>query len=267
MLAATDIGVRKGGRDILSGVSLTVQPGELLAIIGPNGAGKSTLLEILSDGLHATRGQVSLDGIALQQWPQRLLARRRAVLPQASTLTFPFRVLEVVMMGRSPFQATPSSVSDLEIARTVMDAASVTDFADRIYTTLSGGERQRVQIARVLAQIWPAATDGTTDGEQRYLLLDEPSNNLDLVHQHRLLRLARTATERGVGVIAVLHDPNLASQYADRICVLKDGRKVIDGPPAEVLSEDLFASVFGMAVHVMQHPTKHYRFMVADDPG
>lgn len=254
MLQATDIHVSIGQADILAGVSLDVRPGEVLAVIGPNGAGKSTLMHVLSGARKPNGGAASLDGLRLQDWRPHHLACRRAVLPQTPLLNFPFRVFDVVLLGRSPHAGRSSHDDDAMIVDAALREVDMIPFADRIYTTLSGGERQRVQLARVLAQIWrQAATDQET-GTDRYLLLDEPTNNLDIGHQQAIMETARRFAADGFGVLAILHDPNLAAIHADRICVLSAGKLVADGTPAAVMTRELLQSIFGLPVIVQKHP-------------
>jgi iron complex transport system ATP-binding protein len=248
LLETRDLRFARRDRTILDGVSLAVEAGELLAVIGPNGAGKSTLLHLLSGALSPAGGSVVFQGRPLGDWPRADVARRRAVLPQASELSFPFRALEVVLMGRSAHAGASSHRHDLEVAVQALEAVDARHLAERIYPTLSGGERQRVQLARVLAQIWP------DDPEPRLLLLDEPTNNLDLSHQHALLRFARRLADRGLGVLAVLHDPNLAALHADRLAVLAEGHILREGPVSEVLTEDTIGRAFGLQVAVRPHP-------------
>ena len=240
--------VLAGGRRLLDEVSLAVIPGELLVIIGANGAGKSTLLRCLGAELTPAAGEVQMNGRPLARWAPRDSAKRRAVLPQASPLGFPFTGLEVALMGRIPFGAP--GPGDIRIAGAALAAAEAAHLAERRYTTLSGGERQRVHLARVLAQLW----EPLPDGEPRYLLLDEPTASLDLAHQHALLRLARAWAAADVGVLIVLHDLNLAAQYADRIAMLKGGRLLVVGTPAEVLRPEAIAEAFGLEVHCLRHP-------------
>ncbi len=248
LLEARALRFARRDRSILDGVSLAVEAGELLVVIGPNGAGKSTLLHLLSGALAPADGEVAFDGQPLGTWPRAALARRRAVLPQSSELSFPFRAVEVVLMGRSAHAGTSSQAHDREVVRQALEAVDAQHLAERVYPTLSGGERQRVQLARVLAQIWPHG------GEARLLLLDEPTNNLDLSHQHQLLRFARRLADREVGVLAVLHDPNLAALYADRLAVLAEGHILSEGPVAEVLTEETVGRAFGLDVAVRPHP-------------
>ena len=257
MLRGEDISVLRGSRRILDAVSLAVAPGEMVAVIGPNGAGKSTLLQTLSGGLEPDRGAVALGGRPLGAWPAKELARRRAVLSQNATLGFPFTALQVVLVGRSPHMGRHPARADLRAAAAAMSETGVLHLAERSYPTLSGGEKQRVQLARVLAQIArpdgePADGAGAAGGH--YLLLDEPTNNLDLAHQHLALGAARRLADSGVAVLAVLHDPNHAAGYADRIHVLQRGRTIAAGTPRAVLTAELMRSVFGVAARVMSEP-------------
>jgi iron complex transport system ATP-binding protein len=233
-------------------VSLAVRPGEVLAVLGLNGAGKSTLLRVFSGLQRPQAGAVSLDGRPLRDWTPHALARRRAVLPQEAQLAFPFRVHEVVMLGRSPHAGTCRANDHLRAVDAAMRAADVAALAGRPYPTLSGGERQRVQLARALAQIWRA--EDSTAPDARYLLLDEPTNNLDLRHQDEVLATARRLAADGVGVLAILHDINLAAAFADRICLLKEGRIVAEGPAASVIAEAPLAETFEVSVTLLRHP-------------
>ena len=246
MLALHDATVRIGRATLLDGVSLAVRPGEVLAVVGPNGAGKTTALRLLAGETAPTAGAATLDGRPLAEVGAEALALRRAVMPQASSLPFDFPVLDVVLLGRTPHRATRDA--DLDAAYRALRAAGVDGLAGRRYPTLSGGERQRVHLARALAQL-----DGGA-GPARYLLLDEPTSALDIAHQHAVLRTARQRAAAGVGVLAVLHDLNHAAQYADRLAVLAGGRPVASGPPRDVLTADVVARAFGVAVVVTEHP-------------
>jgi iron complex transport system ATP-binding protein len=258
MLSADEIRVRYGAAEVLKGPSLAVAPGEVVAVLGPNGAGKSTLLAVLAGTLRPQRGAAALEGRALAEWSPRALALRRAVLPQQSELAFGFSVLEVVLLGRSPHAGTSTRDADLAVAEACLAEAEVAHLAGRVYTTLSGGERQRVQLARVLAQIgFPdVGFPDAAGGAGRYLLLDEPTASLDLAHQHATLRTARRAAARGIGVLAILHDLNLAALYADRLVVLSRGTLAAAGAPEAVLTEALVREVFDLAVQITRHPTR-----------
>ncbi len=259
MLQARDIRASLGGTPVLRGVSLDLRPGEVLAVIGPNGAGKSTLLHALSAALQIDAGEISLDARPVARWPATELARRRAVLPQLPLLNFPLRAFDVVLLGRSPHAGHSNRATDLRIAEAALAEAGALALADRIYVTLSGGERQRVQLGRVLAQIWPE--DGAVSAPG-YLLLDEPTNNLDIAHQVMLMATARRLADAGLGVLAILHDPNLAAGHADRVAVLDAGRIVADGTPDEVMTPALFETTFGLRADVIRHPTSHRPVMV-----
>ncbi|WP_282605989.1 heme ABC transporter ATP-binding protein [Pelagibius sp. Alg239-R121] len=271
MLEVKNIKVELGGSNILNDVSLSVAAGELLSVVGPNGAGKSTLFSVMSGAFKPQAGSAFLEGRAMADWPAEALARRRAVLPQHSELTFPFRVLEVVLLGRSPHAGFSDQGKDLTIARLALLETETLHLVDRVYTTLSGGERQRVQLARVLTQI--EFSDSDVKGRQveqavketggRFLLLDEPTSSLDPSHQHATLQAAVRACGRGIGVVAVLHDLNLAAMYADRIVMLKEGKVVAQGKPVEVLTEGLIETVFELPVSVMAHPRRGCPFVVA----
>ena len=245
-----------GTKLLVEDVSLRLQSGQVLAVIGANGAGKSTLLKLLAGELQPARGEVLIGGKSLRQWTKRDVACVRAVLPQTSLLTFGFTALEVTLMGRTPHLRSGESSQDYQIAREALAAAQVEQLADRLYTTLSGGERQRVQLARVLAQIWQGEVT-------RYLLLDEPTNNLDLEHQHGTLEIAAAFAQQGVGVLAVLHDLNLAAQYADQILVMKAGQVLAAGTPNAVLTPEVVHAAFNMAVLIEPHPCLNCPLVIA----
>ncbi len=257
-LHAHDLGFAVGGRCLLEHVDLEVSPGEIVAVVGPNGAGKSTLLKLLSGDLVPTYGGVALNGRRLRNWSRLQLAQQRAVLPQHNHLNFPFSAIEVVSMGRSPHQRAGRG-HDRTIIEQVMHEADVMHLATRRFSTLSGGERQRVHLARVLAQIWDDPL-----GVARYLLLDEPTSALDLAHQQRTLQIAqRLAHERGIGVVAVLHDLNLTACHADRVVCLKQGCMLAQGVTDTIIDAPLLQSVYELPLHVVPHPALHGKKLVA----
>lgn len=211
-------------------VSVALEPGQLLAVLGPNGAGKSSLLRALAGDLALTHGQVSLDQRALGTFRSEALARRRAVLAQHSPLGFDFTVREVVALGRYPWEPEPAALAE-SVIDVALQAAAVAPLAQRRFTQLSAGERARVQFARVLAQVWRLPHD-----ENRYLLLDEPTAALDLAQQHEMLAVLRALAGRGMGVLAILHDLNLAQRYADRVVLMRHGSVLAQGTPQDVLT-------------------------------
>lgn len=240
-------------------VSLELYPGEVLALLGPNGAGKSSILKLLSGEVRCDAGRTLFGQRDMQDLPALQLARRRAVLPQESALAFSFKVHEVVMMGRSAHRGCGRRV-DSQAVDWAMETTRVTGLAGQDYMGLSGGERQRVHLARVLAQIGPSG-DSAKDG--RFLLLDEPTAALDLAHQHQVLGIARElARTQGIGVLAILHDLNLAALYANRIALLKRGRLAGVGLPLEILTPEHIHEVFATRASVMPHPHRPERAMV-----
>lgn len=250
MLTAEGITIRIGGKTIVEGVTAHVAPGEVLAILGPNGAGKSTLLRVLSGETEPDTGTVLLEGSPVSRSTCRNHARQRGVMPQQSSLSFPFTALEVALMGRTPHQKRGVETQrDVAIAAAALQKADVYHLHERSYPTLSGGEQQRVHFARVLAQIWEAPASGG-----RYLLLDEPTSSLDLAHQHETLSTARDLAAEGVGVAVVLHDLNLAAEYADHILLMKNGRLHSRGTPAQVLTSRNIEEVYGLRAIVRRHP-------------
>jgi iron complex transport system ATP-binding protein len=239
-LSASGVDLRLGDTAVLSGVDLSVRGGELVALVGPNGAGKSSLLAVLAGDLAPDRGAVLLGDRPLREHPVRDLARQRAVLLQRQGLAFGFRVEEVVRMGRAPWHRTAAEDDDDLAVDEAMRRAEVAPLALRLYPTLSGGEQARVSFARVLAQTAPV------------LLLDEPTAALDIRHQEVLLGVAREAAAQGAAVVVVLHDLALAAAYADRVCVLSRGAVVADGPPREVLTDELLTRVYEHSVQVVE---------------
>lgn len=241
-LRATGVEVTLGGAPILHGVDVEVGAGELVALLGPNGAGKSTLLAALAGDLRPERGDVELHGHPVASFASSELARRRTVLPQTTTVSFPFTVREVVAMGRAPWAGTDAAHDDEAVVDEALLMADVVALADRRFPTLSGGERGRVALARALAQRTPV------------LLLDEPTAALDLHHQQLVLQLARQRATSGDAVVVVLHDLALAAAHVDRVIVLDAGRVADVGTPAEVLRAELLSKVYAHPVEVLPHP-------------
>ena len=237
----------------LRDIDLVLREGEVLGVLGPNGAGKSSLFGVLSGELTATTGIVQLEGQALSAWTGRERAQRMTVLPQTSTLEFDFIVRQVVGFGRLPHAS--GAQADAQIVDEVLKRGALQHLSERAYTQLSGGERQRVQLARALAQLWPAAPGKT-------LLLDEPTAALDPRHQHATLQQVRQLAADGASVALVLHDLNLASRYCDRLLLLAEGRIRALGTPTEVLQPQLLQEVFGLEVLIHDHPVDGYPLVI-----
>jgi iron complex transport system ATP-binding protein len=240
-----------GGPLALDGVSLRIGRGECVALLGPNGAGKSTLLRLLAGTLAPLSGAVLLDGTPLASRSRRALAQRIAVLPQRLQLSFDARVEDLVFLGRTPHShplaalggPTPRDRAAVEAA---LDATGTARFRQRTVQELSGGEQQRVALALALAQ------------EPEVLLLDEPTSHLDPGHALAVLDLvADLRGARGLTVVAVFHDLNLAGLYAERVLLLHQARLIADGPPAAVLRPEVLRSAFGSCLAVVSHPDHH----------
>ncbi|GLS46593.1 heme ABC transporter ATP-binding protein [Methylobacterium brachythecii] len=242
LLTASDLAFQTGESRLVDGVSLSVEAGTLQVVVGPNGAGKSTLLRLLSGELAPTRGQVAYGLEPVAAIPAWRLAGLRAVLPQSARLAFPFSVAEVARIGLDGIGRGLSRQDKAAILDDALGTADVLHLAERPYHRLSGGEQARVQFARVLCQL----AAGRTLSERQVLLLDEPTASLDLRHQSAILDAVDLLRRDGVGVVAILHDLNLAAAYADRLLVLKEGRLVAGGTPSEILRDDLIAEVFGV---------------------
>jgi ABC-type cobalamin/Fe3+-siderophores transport system ATPase subunit len=225
---------------VIDDVSLTLQPGEILGVIGPNGSGKSTLLRLLSGVLRPAHGEVRVFGRPLSRYARRELGKRIAVVPQDTLIEFPFSVTEVVLMGRSPHLGgfAFEGDRDLAVARAAMRRTGVLELAQRSIHELSGGERQRVVLARALAQ------------EATILLLDEPGAFLDIGHVVQIYDLLDDLRREGKGILTVLHDLNLAALYCDRVALLKGGRLVRVGLPAEVITYEAITEVYETEVYV-----------------
>ena len=254
------------GRTMMAEVDLRVASGKLVVLVGPNGAGKSTLLRVLAGELSPTAGQALIDGRPIASFSAAELARRRAVVSQSTTLSFPFTVREVVLLGASvPGFATPRPAIEAA-ASEALTAIGLAGFGHRLFTQLSGGERQRVHIARALLQL--AATDGGRSAPGA-LLLDEPTANLDLAHQVTVLREARRQARSGRAVLVILHDLNLAASYADEMVIVSRGRIAARGQPVDVMRDDLLSEVYGCAVRTNLTPRNGAPFVLplAEGPG
>lgn len=244
MLTASNIQFRIRNRTILDTTSLELAAGQIIAILGPNGAGKSSLFSLLSGESSCTCGEVSYNGRSIAKYKARDLAELRAVMPQHSSVNFPFTVREVVELGLISIQPkSPEKTVD-----EVMALAQIKHLQGQEYYQLSGGEKQRVQLARVLAQVWERKP------YPRYVLLDEPTSSLDIAQQHAVLEILLQLKSRNIGVLIILHDLNLAAQYADEIILLKSGKICYCGPMKEGMDGCLLEKVFDHPIRIMNCP-------------
>lgn len=250
MIEANHIGIRKSGRWILRKAGVKVRAGELVALIGANGAGKSTLLKAVAGEVAPEEGTVSINGQLLADWPAAGLAKVRGVLSQSVQLPFSMPVIDLVEMGRYPYQGQEPGGRIQEIARHCLRQVGLSGYEARDICTLSGGEQQRAQLARVLAQVYRDEA-----AQERFLLLDEPTASQDIAQKQQLLSLLRKlANEAGLGILTILHDLNLAMQYADRVVLLRGGHLLKSGPPEAVLTPEGIAQGFGLKARVVHTP-------------
>ena len=244
MIEVDAVSIDRGTERVLTGVSVSVDPGEVVGVIGPNGAGKTSLLKSIDGILSPTDGTVRIAGDPVTSLSSRELARRVAVLSQSTDVKFGFSVREIVAMGRTPYAGRLRSRD--ERAKRIVDGAlertSLTGLAERPITAVSGGERQRVLIARAIAQETPI------------LLLDEPTANLDINHQIATFELVRELTREGKAVVAAIHDLDLAARYCDRLLLLADGLPLALGTPAEVLTASRIETAYGTNAAIRKDP-------------
>lgn len=243
----TEVVFRVPERELLTGIDLTLRPGHIYGLIGHNGSGKTTLLRLLARQLAPTTGRIAYDGVPLQQWSQRELARRVGYMaqhpPEATGLT----VRELTALGRYPWHGAIGRFSEEDRAH-VDEALRLTGMeeeglADRLVDTLSGGERQRAWLAMLVAQ------------DSRCMLLDEPISALDVAHQMDVMqRIQHLCHARGLTVVAVLHDVNIAARFCDELVALHGGRRVVTGTPAEVVQPEVLERIYGVPMGVMHTP-------------
>ena len=238
------VGVRLGAVTVLRGVDLAVAPGEVVGLLGRNGAGKTTLLRTATRVIAPDAGSVRVDGDPVTTLSRRELARRVAVVPQETHVPFPFRVAEVVLMGRTPHLGAFAfeSPADLERAQQALERMGVAHLADRSILEVSGGERQLVMVSRALVQ------------DPRALIFDEPTAFLDLAHRVQVLGAVRELARDGRAALVVTHDLTLAARFCDRLALLADGRVLAAGPPAEVLDPQRLREAYGVEAQVVPGP-------------
>ena len=233
-----------GERVVLHGLDFHVGEGELVGLLGPNGSGKTTLLHCLSRVVRLHSGSVTVAGRELSTYPMKELARVEASVPQRLEISFPFKCIEVVLMGRYPHQHAFGSNSDedLAVAMEAMRLTDTLDLAQRRITEISGGEAQRVIIARALAQ------------EAKIMLLDEATANLDVAHKMQMFDLFLEKNKQGGTFLCAMHDLNLASLYCQRLIFLKQGRIRVDGPTMGTFTEENLSNIYETEVRIIPHP-------------
>jgi len=234
-----------GNLPVLNNITFAVNKGDFFIIIGPNGSGKTTLMKVLSGILKPQIGQLEIMGRSIENYARKTLAQTIAYVPQTIPVDFPFTVTEVVLMGRSPYLGMLGLEQeiDLEIAQQAITFTGIEHLAHRKLDQLSGGEQQRVFLARAVCQ------------EPQIMLLDEPTASLDLAHQGKIMDLMeKLKKEKGVTIVMVSHDVNLAALYADRLLLLKEGKIVSFGLPGEVLTYQTLEEAYGCKLLVDESP-------------
>jgi iron complex transport system ATP-binding protein len=237
------------GKPVISGITLSVYRGEIVSILGPNGAGKTTLLRCIEGTLSPSFGNIYVSGKELKSISDRERGRIIASVPQIHRPIFPFTVLEVVLMGRNPYiteYGTPSK-RDYEIAENVLKEVGIYELRDRYYTELSGGELQLTLIARALAQ------------EPEVILFDEPTAHLDFKNQLTVLSIIRKIVEeKEISILMVMHDPNLAMLYSDRVFLMEKGRIMDSGKPVETITPQNMKRLYGFDVEIVNSNGRYF---------
>lgn len=245
MLDVQSISVTISDHTILQNVTFRAYAGAVTVIVGPNGSGKTTLLKAMTGELSYT-GAIKLDGSDVNTYSTAALAARRAVLPQATVLAFPFTVLEVIRLGL--LSGLHAADDDLPVR--ALAYVGLSGFEGRFYHALSGGEQQRCHLARVMVQVWKPLRNN----KPSWLFLDEPVSALDIGHQLEVMKIVRAFADAGGGVIAVMHDLNLTSMFADSVALLATGRMVVQGSPVLVLTDNHLSAAYGCDIRVNVAP-------------
>lgn len=240
-LILENISVQLGDRTIIEDISLAVAKGEFVGIIGPNGSGKSTLLRTIYRVIQPTAGTIWLDGQNIRSIKPAESAKKMGVVGQFNSINFDFTVFDMVMMGRTPHKSLLSSdtPADYAIAMDAIEKVGMAKHAHRSFATLSGGEKQRIILARALAQ------------QPQLLILDEPTNHLDIKYQLQLLAIVKSL---GIGVLAALHDLNLAAMYCHKLYVLQEGNIIASGVPSKILTPELVRAVYDIDCEIHENP-------------
>ncbi|WP_455482631.1 heme ABC transporter ATP-binding protein [Bartonella sp. B35(2025)] len=257
MIEAVDICVQCGKKQILNHINLRANSGDFTVIIGPNGSGKSTFIKALSGEIRY-HGKMTLNGYDVIKTKAYEMATMRAVLPQSTTLVFPFLVHEVVELGLSVNQFTAAKAELQHLPQKALERVGLADYGDQYYHKLSGGEQARVQFARILCQIWEPIYNEVP----RWMILDEPIANLDIQHQLIVMNIAKEFSYRGGGVLAVLHDLNLAAYYADKMILLKQGEVYCEGNASTVLTTKNLRDAYHCSLTVSELPKADIPFVL-----
>lgn len=247
MLQARKIDYKHKEFFILNDVDVSLNYGDFLAIVGPNGAGKSSLLSILANEVKQGKQKIIFKNKDISDWEVRELSLHKAKFSQHNSNEIPLLVKDVVMMGRYPYFDSQPGKEDFEAMNKLMYETDVYHLKERDYNTLSGGEKQRVHLSRVMAQL-------ENEIEQKLVFLDEPLNNLDVKHQYKALEIIKKFTQNANSAIVVLHDLNLAAQFADKILLMKGGKVSAYGTPEEVFTSENITEAYNFPCTICSHP-------------
>ena len=255
-IKSESVSVEINGIDILKNINVEVSQGEILTIVGPNGAGKSTFLNVLSGDIEPSEGLVFYDETLLGNIDIEKRSFTRSVMSQSQAMVFDFSVREIIEMGWIDRGISSYAKNFRNAMIEVVEECNVGNLLNQTFNTLSGGEQRRVHFARTLLQLWrPSASD-----DPRYLLLDEPTANLDLSHEVKLLDIIKNKSRDGFGILLVIHDLNLAAKFSDKIALFKNGSLVKMGSPDEVLTSEILTDVYKIPIDVSENPlsVKYY---------
>ena len=249
------VNLKLDDRQILKDVSLEINEGEIVSVIGPNGAGKSTLLNVITGDISPDSGDTIYDNKQLNKISIQERAFTRSVMSQMQTLVFNFNVKDVIEMGWLQRGNSDFSSNFLMAFEAVTKECNVQNLVHRKFNSLSGGEQRRVHFARTLLQLWRPSQSN----DPRYLLLDEPTANLDLSSEMLLMNILKARASSNVGILVILHDLNLASHFADKIAIIKDGEVKAFGKPEEIMKDDFLTSIYEVPIRVNYEPLRvHY---------
>ena len=249
------VSLKLDNRQILKDVSLEINEGEIVSVIGPNGAGKSTLLNVLTGDINPDSGEISYDNKQLNQISIQERAFTRSVMSQMQTLVFNFSVKDVIEMGWLQRGNSDFSNNFSMAFENVTKECNVHNLIHRKFNSLSGGEQRRVHFARTLLQLWRPSESN----DPRYLLLDEPTANLDLSSEMLLMNILKKRASLNVGILVILHDLNLASHFADKIAIIKDGEIMAFGEPEKIMEDAFLTSIYDVPIKVKHGPLRvHY---------
>ena len=254
-LSLKSVSLKLDNRQILKDVSLEINEGEIVSVIGPNGAGKSTLLNVLTGDISPDSGDIIYDNKQLNKISIQERAFTRSVMSQMQTLVFNFNVKDVIEMGWLQRGNSDFSSNFSMAFEAVTTECNVHNLVHRKFNSLSGGEQRRVHFARTLLQLWRPSQSN----DPRYLLLDEPTANLDLSSEMLLMNILKARASSNVGILVILHDLNLASHFADKVAIMKDGEIKAFGKPEEIMTDDFLTSIYEVPIKVKYDPLRvHY---------